>query len=196
MTSRLIVITVLFLAVHATLCAATLTTGVTSTFFFGAPNDSTPTVIPIFEYFATGPSTIRVVDMGYEGDEFQFIVDGVPYLTHIPVPGASDETGTFSFETAWADPHLSRGTAFVGAGLHTIEISVVAFSVNTLVSDDGAGFIRADAIPEPDAFTLAASGLAGLILARLWRSLRRAPRIARSGAHSQSKIRQDRVLWV
>ena len=175
MKRRVMATAALLLAAHATVCAATLTTGVTSTFAFGTPNDSTPTVIPIFEYLATGPSTIRVVDMGYEGDEFQFIVAGVTYLTQIPVPGAADETGTFSFETAWADLHLSRGTAFVGPGLHTIEISVVAFSVNTLVSDDGAAFIRADAIPEPDTFALAASGLAGLILARLWRLLRRFP---------------------
>jgi hypothetical protein len=196
MTSRLIVITVLFLAVHATLCAATLTTGVTSTFFFGAPNDSTPTVIPMFEYLASGPSTIRVVDMGYEGDEFQFIVDGVPYLTHIPVPGAAYETGTFSFETAWADPHLSRGTAFVGAGLHTLEISVVAFSVNTLVSDDGAGFIRADAVPEPDAFTWRRADWPDSSSLACGDRCAELPRIVRSAAHSQSKIRQERVLWV
>ncbi|HYI92712.1 MAG TPA: hypothetical protein VEX68_04150 [Bryobacteraceae bacterium] len=176
MKRRVIVAVALFLAAQPTLCAATLTPGVASMFTFGAPNDNTPTVIPIYEYLAAGPSTIRVVDMGYEGDEFQFIVDGVPYLTHIPVPGASDETGTFSFETVWADPHLSRGTAFVSPGLHTIESSVVAYSVNTLVSDDGAGFIRADEVPEPNGLTMMAIGAASLIGLKLRRSLRTDPR--------------------
>lgn len=151
----------------ATLRAATVTldTGVEVLFAFGAPG-GLPDAIPTFEYLATGPATIRVVDIGYEGDEFKFTVDGVPYFTHIPVPGASDELGSLSFDAAWADPHLSRGIVFVGPGLHTIDIEVIGYSQNTLLSDDGAAFIRADAVPEPGTFLLLAGGAAGLMLAR------------------------------
>jgi hypothetical protein len=143
-----------------------LVTGVEEIFAFGAPG-GVPDMIPTFQYSATGPSMIRVVDRGYEGDEFQFVVDGVPYLSQIPVPGPADpSTNLGSFDAAWADLHLSRGTAFVGPGLHTIDIIVVAWSQNTLVSDDGTGFIRADPVPEPASVVLTACGIAALFVLR------------------------------
>jgi hypothetical protein len=79
------------------------------------------------------------------------------------IPGASNEFESTTFEKAWADPHLDHGIAYVGPGLHTIVIELIAESVNTYQSNDGVGFIRADeGVPEPASVLTVVSAIAAL----------------------------------
>ncbi len=148
----------------------TLTSGVPAEFRFGSISNPVyfpPEEIDTFVYTTAVPSTIRITDSGYEGDSFRFTINGVSYLT-TRVPGASDEIGSRSFETSWADPHLDHGIAYVGPGTHLITIEQLAESFNTYVSDDGAGFIQADeGVPEPSSLLLAGCAVGAGIALRM-----------------------------
>ena len=118
-------------------------------------------VVPADPIFLTGPYQIEVTDCFCAGDIFQVRVDGVVIGTTSSVPNESDcVPSEGDLDSCFASPDFSKGTFYLGPGVHQLQVEVIQDPFN-----GGAAAIRAFAQPTQAIPTLGAWGLAALVLA-------------------------------
>lgn len=114
-----------------------------------------------FQLTLTGLTRIDMTDRLMIGDQYRLFVDGELKMTTSATSNWLDgvQTGTTTFDEAWANPFLSKGTLYLTAGTYDLDISVtrVAKGVNY-----GSGFIRATSVPEPSTLLMLGAGILGL----------------------------------
>lgn len=114
-----------------------------------------------YQLTLTGSTRIDITDRLMIGDQYRLFVNGVALMTtstpSIWLDGV--QTGTTTFDQAWANPFLSKGSLYLTAGTYDLDISVirVASGVNY-----GSGFIRATSVPEPSTLLMLGAGILGL----------------------------------
>ena len=116
----------------------------------------------------SGPTSIFVQDLFYDGDQFQIIVDSIDLgVTSSPF---NDATYCGNDPANCTNAKFSTGTFnILGGGDHTLQINVVAETSN--ISKGNAVFnLSTIVVPEPATLGLIGLGLIGL--AFRWRSKR------------------------
>jgi hypothetical protein len=119
--------------------------------------------IPADGYRLTADSSVRIdlTDRLLIGDQYKLYVNGVAMMTTSPIKYYLDgvQTGINTFDEAWANPFLSKGSLYLGPGTYDLDISVVrvASGVNY-----GSGYIRATSVPEPSTLLMLGGGILGL----------------------------------
>ncbi|HEY6639180.1 MAG TPA: PEP-CTERM sorting domain-containing protein [Nitrospiraceae bacterium] len=121
--------------------------------------------IPADGYQLTTTSSVRIdlVDRLMIGDQYKLFVSGdaLTTMTTSPTYIFQDgmQTGTNTFDEAWANPSLSKGSLYLGPGTYDLDISAirVASGVNY-----GSGYIRATSVPEPSTLLMLGAGILGL----------------------------------
>ena len=114
-----------------------------------------------YQLTLTGSTRIDLTDRLMIGDQYRLFVNGVALMTtstpSIWLDGI--QTGTTTFDQAWANPFLSKGSLYLTAGTYDLDISVirVASGVNY-----GSGYIRATSVPEPSTLLMLGAGILGL----------------------------------
>jgi hypothetical protein len=109
-----------------------------------------------YEFFATGPTAIKVTD-GYDtGDQFTLYDYGTLLGTSSYVPLKPGD-GCYIPDMCYEDPLYSHGSWLVGPGLHEITI----FMANSPWGG-GDAWIES-ATPEPSSMILMGSGILGVI---------------------------------
>lgn len=116
-----------------------------------------------FTVGSASPVRIRVTDIGFSGDAFTVLVNGVSRLSTPGVTGEID-TGVLDGDAAFADARLSSGELVLDPGQYVVTLRVREAGSGI---DFGEGLIRADVvdatiIPEPAPVLLTAAGLAAL----------------------------------
>jgi hypothetical protein len=112
-----------------------------------------------FDFTATMPVLLRVVDCCVLGDQFMVFLDGnVMGLTSPPIN--IGESGPFDPDSAWVMPELSKAVWTVEPGEHHVGLSLVQLAPGFR---EGAGWIRFDNVPEPGSIWFLGLG-GGLIL--------------------------------
>lgn len=114
-----------------------------------------------YQVTLTGSTRIDITDRLMIGDQYRLFVNGVALMTTSTPSIFLDgiQTGTTTFDQAWANPFLSKGSLYLTAGTYDLDISVirVASGVNY-----GSGFIRATSVPEPSTLLMLGAGILGL----------------------------------
>lgn len=114
-----------------------------------------------YQVTLTGSTRIDITDRLMIGDQYRLFVNGVALMTtstpSIWLDGI--QTGTTTFDQAWANPFLSKNSLYLTAGTYDLDISVirVASGVNY-----GSGYIRATSVPEPSTLLMLGAGILGL----------------------------------
>jgi len=131
---------------------------------FCFPSSGTPTSFldsPPWTFVAPSfGATLRVVDSFAAGDRFEVFDFGVSLgLTSVPV-----DTGDCGDDPVpcVANSDMSQALFLLGGGAHSISIAPVAAP-----NGPGAGFLLAEAVPEPSTWLFLASGLTALAWKRL-----------------------------
>jgi len=141
------------------LSAGPLPLGSWETFSFGV---ATSQAVPSWDLTVTSSALLRVVDCCVIGDQFAIYIDSAHAFDTSPIVGNDGvQSGAFDGDTAWANPHLSKGSILLGPGVYQIDEWVIR---NALGNTSGGAFIRADAttVPEPGTFGLLSLALGGL----------------------------------
>ena len=109
----------------------------------------------------SGPITLRVLDFGNVGDQFE-VFDNAVSVGITSTPGDAAFCGPSDrVEDCWAIPNFSKGTFDVGGGAHSITIFLVTCGSDTC--SGGASFVAEPAVvPLPPTVWLLGTGLAGL----------------------------------
>ena len=114
-----------------------------------------------YQLITTSSIRIDIVDRLMIGDQYRLFVNGTAMMTTSTTSWYMDgvQTGTNTFDEAWANPFLSRGSLYLGPGTYDLDISAirVAKGVNY-----GSGFIRATSVPEPSTLLMLGAGILGL----------------------------------
>lgn len=114
-----------------------------------------------YQLTLAGSTRIDITDRLMIGDQYRLFVNGVALMTTSTPSIFLDgiQTGTTTFDQAWANPFLSKGSLYLGPGFYDLDISVirVASGVNY-----GSGFIRATSVPEPSTLLMLGAGILGL----------------------------------
>jgi hypothetical protein len=114
-----------------------------------------------YQLTLSGSTRIDITDRLMIGDQYRLFVDGVALMTTSTpsnyLNGA--QTGTNTFDEAWANPFLSKGTLYLGPGVYDLDIYAlrVASGVNY-----GSGYIQATSVPEPSTLLMLGAGILGL----------------------------------
>jgi hypothetical protein len=125
------------------------------------------------------PVNVRVTDCCVTGDAFDLLVNGDVAASSPLVEGDLFRAG--EADEAWADPLLSKLLLPLPAGQYHLAISTRALAPCCL---SGAGFIRADPVPEPSTMTLVGFG----IMALGFCAFRRARPVRRSGPQPDERV--------
>ena len=109
----------------------------------------------------SGSTRIDITDRLMIGDQYRLFVNGVAMMTTSTPSNYLNgvQTGTSTFDEAWANPFLSKGTLYLTAGVYDLDIKVlrVASGVNY-----GSGYIQATNVPEPSTLLMLGAGILGL----------------------------------
>lgn len=122
--------------------------------------------IPAEGYQLTTTTSVRIdlVDRLMIGDQYKLFVSG-DTVTTMTTSGTFNywldgvQTSTYTFDEAWSNPFLSKGSLYLGPGTYDLDISAirVASGVNY-----GSGYIRATSVPEPSTLLMLGAGILGL----------------------------------
>lgn len=117
-----------------------------------------------FNFSLSQAGILRVVDLGFSGDQFSIFANGNALgLTSSPLAQDVSEEPVFEIGSALADNRFSQGTWNLVAGSYTIT-GIAA------LSPEGSGFgaMSVTAVPEPEswAMLLAGLGVLGAIVRR------------------------------
>ena len=113
-----------------------------------------------YQLTLTGSATINIVDRLMIGDQYQLYVNGGAMMTTSPANYMNGvQTNINTFDQAWANPFLSKGSLDLGPGTYQLDIKAirVASGVNY-----GSGYIRATSVPEPSTLLMLGAGILGL----------------------------------
>jgi hypothetical protein len=114
-----------------------------------------------YQLTLSGSTRIDITDRLMIGDQYRLFVNGVALMTTSTpsnyLNGA--QTGTNTFDEAWANPFLSKGTLYLTAGVYDLDIKVLRVASGV---DYGSGFIRATSVPEPSTLLMLGAGILGL----------------------------------
>jgi hypothetical protein len=124
---------------------------------------------PPWTFTSTTPVAVTLTDAFLRGDTFSLFDNNVLIGSTPIVPVVGQGPSPTDPAVTSLDPLYSHGVFSLGAGSHSLTIRVDT-SITPIVG--GAGFFRADAIPEPTSIALFGLGTVGLAASRL---LRRKP---------------------
>jgi hypothetical protein len=114
-----------------------------------------------YQLTLTGSTRIDITDRLMIGDQYRLFVNGVAMMTTSTPSNYLNgvQTGTSTFDEAWANPFLSKGTLYLGPGVYDLDIYAlrVASGVNY-----GSGYIQATSVPEPSTLLMLGAGILGL----------------------------------
>ena len=103
------------------------------------------------------------------GDQYKLYVNGTYMMTTSPINYALDgaQTGTMTFNEAWNNPYLSKGSLYLGPGTYDLDINAVRVASSVTY---GSGYIRATNVPEPATILMLGAGILelGLFQYRKW----------------------------
>ena len=111
------------------------------------------TLTTSFTFNLSQAGILRAVDLGFSGDQFNIIANGVSLgLTSTPV--AAGEEQQFDAPSTWNDARWSKGSWNLAAGTYTIT------GIATLSPYDGGyGAMSVVAVPEPESWAMLLAGL-------------------------------------
>ena len=119
--------------------------------------------IPSDGYQLTTTSSVRIdlTDRLMIGDRYQLYVNGAYMMTTSAINYALDgtQTGTMTFDQAWSNPYLSKGSLYLGPGTYALGINVARVASGVTY---GSGYIRATIVPEPATILMLGAGILGL----------------------------------
>jgi hypothetical protein len=114
-----------------------------------------------YQITLTGSTRIDIVDRLMIGDQYRLYVNGVAMMTTSLPPNwlNGTQTNTTTFDQAWANPFLSKGSLYLGAGVYDLDLYAVRVASGVTY---GSGFIRATSVPEPSTLLMLGAGILGL----------------------------------
>ena len=87
-----------------------------------------------YQLTLTGSARIDMTDRLMIGDQYRLFVNGVALMTtstpNVFLDGA--QTGTTTFDEAWANPFLSKGSLYLGPGSYQLDISAIRVASGVL----------------------------------------------------------------
>lgn len=114
-----------------------------------------------YQLTTTSSVKIDLTDRLMIGDRYQLYVNNTYMMTTSDINYAldGDQTYTTTFNQAWSNPYLSKGSLYLGPGTYDLDIKAVrvADGVNY-----GSGYIRATNVPEPSTLLMLGAGILGL----------------------------------
>lgn len=114
-----------------------------------------------YQVTLTGSTRIDLTDRLMIGDQYRLFVNGVAMMTTSTPSNYLDgvQTGTTTFDQAWANPFLSKGSLYLSAGTYDLDIQAIRVASGV---DYGSGYIRATSVPEPSTLLMLGAGILGL----------------------------------
>jgi hypothetical protein len=114
-----------------------------------------------YQLTLAGSAQIDITDRLMIGDQYRLFVNGVAMMTTSTPLNYLDgvQTNTITFDQAWANPFLSKGSLYLGPGTYQLDISAIRVASGVTY---GSGYIRATSVPEPSTLLMLGAGILGL----------------------------------
>ena len=115
-----------------------------------------------YQFTTTSSVKIDLTDRLMIGDRYQLYVNNTYMTTTSPIIYALDglQTGATTFNEAWNNPYLSKGSLYLGPGTYDLDIKAIRVASGVTY---GSGYIRAtNNVPEPATILMLGAGILGL----------------------------------
>jgi hypothetical protein len=114
-----------------------------------------------YQFMTTSSVKIDLTDRLMIGDRYELYVNGAYMMTTSDINYALDGRQTYAttFNQAWSNPYLSKGSLYLGPGTYDLDLNVIRIAKGV---DYGSGYIRVTSVPEPSTLLMLGAGILGL----------------------------------